>query len=255
MAGKLKVDVVIPVYNEQRILESSIDTLRTFLLENFSKYDWKIIIANNASKDNTLEIAKRITRKYKDVRLVHLDQKGRGRALKKAWLSSKADIVSYMDVDLSTELSAFPKMIEGMLAGKCNVATGTRLTKQSNTIRRLFREVLSRGYNYIIRAVLWVHYSDAQCGFKAVTRKGLKDLVPLIKDNEWFFDTELLTLAEKFGYGIYELPIKWVEDKDSRVSIAKTIYQYLRDVTRLRLDLWFRKELKALKSKSRAAEA
>ncbi|MBU0535331.1 MAG: glycosyltransferase [Nanoarchaeota archaeon] len=251
MTKKIKVDVIIPVYNEQRILESSIDTLRTFLKKNFRAYEWKIIIANNASRDNTLEIAKQITKKYNNIELVHLDQKGRGRALKKAWLSSKADIMSYMDVDLSTELSAFPEMIKGMLTKRCNVATGTRLTKKSNTVRCLFREVLSRGYNKIVRIVLWIHYSDAQCGFKAVTKKTVKEIVPLIKDNEWFFDTELLTLAEKYKYGIYELPIKWVEDKDSRVSIIKTVYQYLRDVARLRLDLWFRKDLRILKTKTR----
>jgi glycosyltransferase involved in cell wall biosynthesis len=248
MADKKTVDVIIPVYNEEKALAKSVRTLHGFLSKNFSDYDWKIIIADNASKDSTLDVAKDLSAKMKKVGYIHLDQKGRGRALRKAWTESNADIVSYMDVDLSTDINAFPKMIEGMLAKGYNVATGTRLTKKSRTKRRFYREFLSRGYNYIVRTILWIKYSDAQCGFKAATRKAVRDIVPLIQDNEWFFDTELMTLAEKYDYGIYEIPVTWIEDTDSRVRIAKTVYQYLRDVTRLRFQLWFRKDLRKLKS-------
>ncbi|MCX6707509.1 MAG: glycosyltransferase [Candidatus Woesearchaeota archaeon] len=205
------------------------------------------MVADNASKDRTLEIAKELSSRMKNVGYIHLDQKGRGRALRKAWTESNADIVSYMDVDLSTELEAFPKMINGMLAKGYNVATGTRLTKKSRTTRSFFRESLSRGYNYIVRTILWIRYSDAQCGFKAATRKAVREIVPLIQDNEWFFDTELLTLGEKYDYGIYELPVTWIEDPDSRVRIAKTVYQYLRDVMRLRFQLWFSNKFDVLK--------
>ena len=248
MAEKKTVDVIIPVYNEEKILAKTVKTLHGFLSGNFSDYDWKIIIADNASKDRTLEIAKELSSKMKKVNYIHLDQKGRGRALRKAWTESSADIVCYMDVDLSTGLEAFPKMINGMLAKGYSVATGTRLTEKSRTTRSFFRELLSRGYNHIVRTILWIRYSDAQCGFKAVTRKAVKEIVPLIQDNEWFFDTELLTLAEKYDYGIYELPVTWIEDPDSRVRIAKTVYQYLRDVMRLRFQLWFSSKFDALKA-------
>ncbi|MCX8147043.1 MAG: glycosyltransferase family 2 protein [Candidatus Woesearchaeota archaeon] len=243
------IDVVVPVYNEEKDLERSVRILHSFLSKKMKNYKWRIVIADNASKDNTLSIAKRLSKTMSNVDYIHLDLKGRGRALKKAWLESRADIVSYMDVDLSTDINAFPKMIEGMLKSKCNVATGTRLAKKSKTERSLLREILSRGYNYIVRAILWVKYSDAQCGFKAATRKAVDDIVPLIKDNEWFFDTELLTIAEKFGYGVYEIPVKWVEDPNSKVRIFRTVSQYIRDVLRLRFELWFSRDLRKLKYK------
>ncbi len=238
MPEKLSLDVVIPVYNEEKVLEESISRLNMFLRKNLMRYEWSIVIADNASTDRTQEIAGRIAGKYSRVSYIRLKKKGRGRALRKAWTQSRADFVAYMDVDLSTELNALPKLLDGMRAKGCHVATATRLTKKSRTKRSLFREVLSRGYNLVVKTILWVKYSDAQCGFKAATRKAVNDLVPLVKDNNWFFDTELLTLAEKKGYGIYELPVKWVEHGDSKVDIGKTVYEYIRDVMRLRIELW-----------------
>lgn len=233
------VDVVIPVYNEEHVLEKSVKKLREYLKQNLKGFKWRIVIADNASIDKTLDVAKKLSEKFNDVGYIHLDKKGRGRALRKAWTQSKADIVSYMDVDLSTELRAYPKMINA-LAGKYDIGTGTRLAKGSRTKRCFKREFLSRGYNILVKMILFTHFSDAQCGFKGATRDAVKKLVPLVKDNNWFFDTELLTLAEKKGFKIYEIPVKWIEDPDTRVHIFQTVYEYIRDLMRLRYELWFK---------------
>ena len=237
---KTTVDIVVPVYNEEKILEKSISTLTDFLKKNF-KHDWQIIIADNASIDKTLEVAKAITKKYPKVRFIHLDQKGRGRALRKAWTESKADIVSYMDVDLSTDLTFFPLMIDSLLQGY-DVATGSRLMKGAEIKRSFKRELLSRGYNLLVRAILGVNYKDSQCGFKAVTREIVNKVVPEIKDNAWFFDSELLFRAHKKGYKIKEIPVKWIEDEDSRVRIVSTVSNYLKSIAVLRLEYLFKKK-------------
>lgn len=226
------VDVVIPVYNEEHVLERSVCTLREFLAAEFS-HEWRIVVANNASIDGTLEVARRLAEKYPDVGYIHLDQKGRGRALRKAWLESGADIVSYMDVDLSTGLEAFPPLIDSLTQGY-DVAIGSRLSRKSATTRSLKRELISRCYNLMIKAVFFTRFSDAQCGFKAVTRKAVDELVPLIEDQAWFFDTELLLLATMKGYRIKEVPVRWVEDPDTRVKIAKTALEDIKGLLRMR---------------------
>ncbi len=231
---RVRVDVVIPVYNEEKDLEQSVTTLRQFLLGHVS-YDWRIVVADNASTDRTLEIAKRLAQRYPgQVGYVHLDQKGRGRALRKAWTESDADIVSYMDVDLSTDLSAFPPLIDSLIGSEHDVAIGSRLKKGAQVARGLKREFISRTYNLIIRVMFWHHFSDAQCGFKAVTRRAVRDIVPLIKDQAWFFDSELLLLAERMGYRIAEVPVKWADDPDSRVKIASTAWEDIKGLFRVR---------------------
>ena len=231
---RIRVDVVIPVYNEERDLEGSITRLRRFLLDNVD-YDWRIIVGDNASKDNTLAIAKELAARYPgQVGYVHLDQKGRGRALRKAWTESDADIVSYMDVDLSTDLSAFPPLIGSLTTGEYDVAIGSRLKSGSQVQRGLKREVISRIYNVMIKLMFWNRFSDAQCGFKAVTRRAVREIVPLIKDNAWFFDSELLLLAERMGYKIFEVPVKWRDDPDSRVKIANTAWEDIKGLVRVR---------------------
>ena len=237
---KATVDIVVPVYNEEKILEKSISTLTDFLKKNF-KHDWQIIIADNASIDKTLEIANNLSKKYKKVKVLHLDQKGRGRALRAAWTQSKADIVSYMDVDLSTDLTFFPLMIDSLLQGY-DVATGSRLMKGAEIKRSLKREILSRGYNVLVRLILGVNYKDSQCGFKAVTREIVDKIVPEVKDNAWFFDSELLFRAHKRGYKIKEIPVKWIEDEDSRVKIVNTVTNYLKSIAVLRLEYMFKRK-------------
>ena len=216
------VDIVVPVYNEEAELEDSIKKLRLFLQDNLKNYNWKIVIADNASKDNTLKIAKDISKKLTNVSFVHLDQKGRGRAIKKTWSESKADFVSYMDVDLSTDLSHFPKIIKALEVGY-DIAIGSRLLPKSKVIGRLLkREIISRCYNFLIKLAFLVKFHDAQCGFKATTKKVVNELFPYLLDNEWFLDSELLIVGEKAGYKIYEEPVKWVDNQGSTVKVMKT---------------------------------
>jgi len=228
------VDVVIPVYNEEHVLAESVATLRRFLSEGFH-HQWRILIADNASTDGTLTVAQELAEKHSGVASLHIPEKGRGRALKASWLGSAADIVSYMDVDLSTELEAFPPLIEAIASEGYHVATGSRLAPGSDTARSLKREVISRGYNLMVKALFFTRFSDAQCGFKALSRQAVRELVPLIENNEWFFDTELLILAEKVGYPVRDIPVRWLEDLDTRVNIRKTVWEDIRGLARLRL--------------------
>jgi glycosyltransferase involved in cell wall biosynthesis len=227
------VDIAIPVHNEERALARSIAVLRRFLAECLTQ-EWGIIIVDNGSTDGTLAVAKALSREYPEVTHIHLDLKGRGRALRRAWLQSGADIVSYMDVDLSTDLAAFPRLIQAIEEGY-DLAIGSRLLPGSRVQRSIKRETLSRLYNLLIRATFFTRFHDAQCGFKAVRRRAAQELVPLIKDQGWFFDSELLILADKTGYRIGEVPVAWQEDADSRVNIRRTVMDDILGLVRMRL--------------------
>ena len=226
------VAVVIPVYNEEKALPESIAKLRDFLSKNL-QHQWHIIIADNASKDKTWEIATALSKQYPDVIPFHIDQKGRGRALRKVWLESKADIVSYMDVDLSTGLDAFPKLVQAIIDGS-DIAIGSRLKRGAKTTRGPKREFTSRCYNTLIKIMFFTTLSDAQCGFKAVSRECAQKILPLTQNNEWFFDTELLLLAMKNGYKIAEIPVTWVDDPGTTVNIKKTVMEDLKGLARIR---------------------
>jgi len=228
------VDIVIPVYNEERDLQHSIHALRNFFHASFA-YRWRIVIADNASVDRTLEIAKSLSSRFPEVTYLHLDQKGRGRALRRAWLESDAEIVSYMDVDLSTDLESFPPLIDGLAQQGYHVAIGSRLTKGARVERQLKREIISRCYNLLIKLMFRNRFTDAQCGFKALTRRAVLDLVPIVKDQGWFFDSELLLRAEQKGYEIFEVPVAWVDDPDSRVNVVETAWGDLKGLLRVRL--------------------
>jgi glycosyltransferase involved in cell wall biosynthesis len=231
----LKINITIPVYNEEKILEKSISALNDFLTNNFSDFDWEILIADNASIDNTLTEAKKLKEKFEKVDYIHLDQKGRGRALKKAWMSSDADILSYMDVDLSTNLCHFPEMIRGMIQNKCGIATGSRLMRNSKTKRSFKREFISRTYNLMVKALFFTKFSDAQCGFKAVTKDVVNKIIsPFVEDTGWFFDSELLIIGEKLGYKIFDVPVEWIEDLDTRVKIVKTATDDIKGLLRVK---------------------
>ena len=231
---RIRVDAVIPVYNEQQDLESKVLTLRQYLSDHVG-YDWRIVVADNASTDSTLEIARDLTGRYPgQIDVIHLDQKGRGRALRKAWTESDAAVVSYMDLDLSTDLSAFVPLIDSLLTGEYDVAIGSRLKKGARVTRGLKREFISRTYNLMIKVLFWSRFSDAQCGFKAATRRAVREIVPLIKDQAWFFDTELLLLAERMGYKVFEVPVTWRDDPGSTVKIAKTAWEDIKGLVRVR---------------------
>jgi glycosyltransferase involved in cell wall biosynthesis len=231
------VDVVIPVYNEERDLGPSVRRLHEFLHSGFA-LPAMITIADNASIDGTLAIAHELARELADIRVLHLDAKGRGRALRTAWLSSPAPVVAYMDVDLSTDLAALHPLVAPLASGQSDVAIGSRLARGAQTTRGLKREVISRGYMLVLRLVLGVRFTDAQCGFKAMRTAVARQIVPSIEDQKWFFDTELLVLAQRAGLRVHEVPVKWTDDPDSRVDIIRTALDDLRGVARLRFGLF-----------------
>jgi glycosyltransferase involved in cell wall biosynthesis len=230
------LDIVIPVYNEEADLESSITRLGAFLREE-CPYHWQIVIADNASTDRTPVIAEELTRRWPgEVNYLRLPQKGRGRALRRAWLESAADVVCYMDVDLSTDLKHLMPLVEPLIAGTRHVAIGSRLMPDSEVIDRPpLREFTSRVYNLLI----WLlfpgrSFVDAQCGFKAASRQAVHELVPQIKDNAWFFDTELLLRAKAANYEIHQVPIRWVDDPASTVNVIDTAWKDIKGLVRVR---------------------
>lgn len=231
------VDVVIPVLNEAHVLARSVATVRQFLSESLP-CRWRVVIVDNGSTDGTDQVARSLVQAHPDVRFLQLPQRGRGRALRHAWSQSDADVMCYTDVDLSTELRALPKMVHGIVVDGFDLATGSRLLPDSRTTRSPKREFISRAYNLFVKTVLWTSFSDAQCGFKAISRSAMAELVPEVKDQSWFFDTELLVLAEKRGYRIADIPVEWIEDDDSRVKIVKTAWDDIKGVCRVRWKLW-----------------
>ncbi|MEC3920423.1 glycosyltransferase [Nocardia sp. CDC160] len=226
------VDVVVPVYNEEVDLGPCVRRLHAFLTLSFP-FTARITIADNASTDATLEVAKQLAAQLDGVRVVHLDRKGRGRALREVWQASNAQVVAYMDVDLSTDLNALLPLVAPLVSGHSDVAIGTRLASSSRVVRGPKREIISRCYNLILRASLQAKFSDAQCGFKAMRGEVAKLVLPLVEDGEWFFDTELLVLAERIGLRIHEVPVDWIDDPDSRVDIVDTARKDLLGVWRV----------------------
>lgn len=227
------LDVVVPVYNEQATLAACVLRLHRHLVDTFP-YPFRITVADNASTDATWPQALALAERLPVVAAVHLDQKGRGRALKQVWLASPAPILAYMDVDLSADLDAVWPLVAPLMSGHSDVAIGTRLHRSSRVVRGLKREVISRGYNLLLRSALGARFSDAQCGFKAIRRDVAHELLPLVEDPTWFFDTELLVLAERSSLRIHEVPVDWYDDPDSRVDIVSTAMDDLRGVWRLR---------------------
>ena len=227
------IDIVIPVYNEERDLGPSVRRLHDYLGSDFP-FPAVITIADNASRDGTLAVAQSLAKELTRVRVVHLDKKGRGRALRAAWLQSDAQVVAYMDVDLSTDLKALLPLVAPLLSGHSDIAIGSRLARGSRVKRGLKREFISRCYMLVLRLALGARFTDAQCGFKAVRTSVAKQLLPLVKDEAWFFDTELLILAQRAGMRIHEVPVDWTDDPDSRVAIMRTSIEDLRGVVRLR---------------------
>ena len=230
---KLKVNVVLPVYNEEEELEEHTLRLRDFLKRSLGDFSWQITIADNASQDKTPEIGRRLAREYPEITFFRLEEKGRGRAVKAVWQDGKADIYAYTDIDLSTDLKHFPPLIKSLREGY-DIAVGSRLLPKSVVKGRTFkREIISRGYNFLIKILFQTRFSDAQCGFKAVTKKVTHELLPKIQDNEWFFDSELLIVGEKFGFKIYEEPATWIDNPGSTVRVLGTIKGDLAGLWRL----------------------
>ncbi|HEY1715869.1 MAG TPA: glycosyltransferase [Solirubrobacteraceae bacterium] len=227
-----RIDIVVPVHNEQAALQDSIRRLHEFLSHEMP-YAWRIVIADNASTDATLAMARAMAFQLEHVTVLHLSGKGRGRALRTAWTASDADVLCYMDVDLSTDLRALLPLVSSLVCGHSEVAIGSRLAPGARIVRGPKREIISRGYNLLLRHVLRARFADAQCGFKAVRADAARTLLPQIQDQGWFFDTELLILAQRRGLRIHEVAVDWIDDPDSRVDIVATALADLRGVVRL----------------------
>ncbi|MDQ2836281.1 MAG: bifunctional glycosyltransferase family 2/GtrA family protein [Actinomycetota bacterium] len=230
--GRPTLDVTIPVYNEEAGLAQCVRRLHAHL-EKFFPYQFVITIADNASTDSTPLVAMRLTREFDRVSYLRMEQKGRGLALSTVWRASEAEVLAYLDVDMSTDLNALLPLVAPLISGHSDIAIGSRLSRHSRVIRGTKRELISRGYNLILRGTLLTRFSDAQCGFKAIRAEVGRKLLPLVEDTGWFFDTELLVLAERSGLRIHEVPVDWVDDPDSRVDILATAIADLKGVARV----------------------
>ena len=225
------LDVVIPVHNEERGLGPSVERVRRHLAS--LPWTFRITIADNASTDATPLVARRLAHEFDEVHAVTLPLKGRGRALRQVWSASPSPVLLYMDVDLSTDLNAVLPLVAPLLSGHSDVAIGSRLSRGSRISRGPKRELISRGYNLLLRGTLRTGFRDAQCGFKAIRADVARALLPLVRDDTWFFDTELLVLAERAGLRIAEVPVDWVDDPDSRVDVLRTARDDLAGIVRL----------------------
>lgn len=225
---------MVPVFNEEAQLESSIRLLRKYLDESFP-FSALVTIVDNGSTDGTLEIACRLAGRLHGVEVLFLPEKGRGRALRAAWTATASPVVAYTDVDLSTSLDALLPLVAPLLSGHSDLAIGSRLAPGAHVVRGAKRELISRSYNLLLHVALQNGFSDAQCGFKAIRTDVARRLLPFVEDESWFFDTELLVLAERSGLRIHEVPVDWVDDPDSRVKIVATAAADLKGVARLAL--------------------
>ena len=226
------VEIVIPVRNEERDLGPSVRRLHAHLRDRFP-FAARITIADNGSDDGTWAVARALEAELSSVRAVRFERPGRGGALRSTWLASDADICAYMDVDLSTDLNALLPLVAPLVSRHSDVAIGTRLARGARVARGPRREVISRCYNALLHAALGTRFTDAQCGFKAIRADLARVLLPLTADTAWFFDTELLVLAERARLRIYEVPVDWVDDPDSRVKLLSTALADLRGIVRL----------------------
>ncbi|MEU5718308.1 bifunctional glycosyltransferase family 2/GtrA family protein [Streptomyces sp. NPDC020403] len=231
-AGAPVLDVVVPVFNEEEDLEPCVLRLHDHLARTFP-YRFRITVADNASTDRTPEVAARLAARIPEVRSYRLEEKGRGRALRTVWTHSDSPVLAYMDVDLSTDLNALLPLVAPLISGHSDLAIGSRLARSSRVVRGSKREFVSRSYNLILRSSLAARFTDAQCGFKAIRREVAQRLLPMVEDTGWFFDTEMLVLAERAGLRIHEVPVDWVDDPDSSVHLVKTATEDLKGVWRV----------------------
>lgn len=227
-----QLELVVPVLDEERDLAPSIRRLHAYLTARFP-FTWRITIVDNGSTDGTWAEATWLAATLPGVHVLHLDERGRGRALRRAWLASDAAVVAYTDVDLSTDLDALAPLVSAILSGHSELAIGSRLLPGSRIVRGPKRELISRTYNLLLRLVFRTRIHDAQCGFKAVRADVARQLVPLVEDQGWFFDTELLLLAQRRGLRVLEVPVDWVDDPDSRVRVMQTALDDLRGIARM----------------------
>ncbi|WP_081998452.1 bifunctional glycosyltransferase family 2/GtrA family protein [Sinomonas humi] len=235
-AGIPLLDVTVPVYNEEADLEACVRNLDAYLSTQFP-HTYRITIADNASTDSTLRVAERLSRELENVCSVHLEEKGRGNALRRVWLASDSPVLAYMDVDLSTDLNALAPLVAPLISGHSDLSIGTRLSRSSRVVRGPKREFVSRSYNFLLHSLMGARFSDAQCGFKAIRSDVARQLLPHTLDKAWFFDTELLLLAERCGLRCAEVPVDWTDDPHSKVDILRTALEDLRGMYRMTVDM------------------
>lgn len=232
MSDNSLVEIAIPVYNEESDLETRVLELCRFLESEFP-FTARVVIVDNASTDRTFEIAQKITAVEKQVSVIRLEAKGKGLAVYTAWTVSDAEILVYMDLDLSTNLSALHPLVAPLMSGHSDIAIGTRLSRGSHVQRGAKRELISRSYNYLVHASLGTRFTDAHCGFKGIRADAAKKILPFVRDRGWFFDTELLVCAERVGLRIFEVPVDWIDDADSRVNITGAALDDIKGIWRL----------------------
>ena len=231
----MKLDIVIPVLNEEKNLSDCVEKVINYCNLYLSSWDFGVVIADNGSTDRTGEIGKCLVQMYSAVSYIRLEQRGRGRALKQAWSKSDADVVSYMDVDLSTDIRVLAAAVKQVVSNNCDICIGSRLLSDSKVRNRsLRRGFISRSYSLMFRVLFLVSFKDAQCGFKVMLKSSLDKVLPHVKDPGWFFDTELLILSEKSQYKICEIPVIWTDDPDSKVNVMKTAWEDIKGLFRLR---------------------
>lgn len=232
LSSPRSVDVVVPVHDEAAVLRSNVTRLHAHLTATIAG-PWRITIADNASSDRTLELAHELAADLGAIRVLHRQAKGRGGALRQAWSTSEAEVLAYVDADLSTDLDALPPLLEEVADGRADLAIASRLLDGAQVQRSASRDAISRSYNLLVRAAFSVGFRDAQCGCKVISAAAAADLLPQVEDDGWFFDTELLLLAERHGFALAEHPVRWVEDPDSSVRIVRTALGDLRGLARM----------------------
>ncbi len=233
-----KLTLLLPAYNEATVLPWSVRTLSTYAEGALAEYDWRIVVVDNGSSDNTPAVIADLQKTVPKLTLLRLVEKGRGRALKQAWSELDYDVSAYMDVDLAVALDAVKPLVDAVASHSADIAVGSRYAPGASIQRSFFRSITSVGYNFLTKVTIHLRTRDAQCGFKAIRKSVATTLLPLVHDTKWFFDTELLAFAEHRKFRVREIPVAWVETRPalrkSKVKVFRTIIDYLVDLLRLR---------------------
>ncbi|MCX6745528.1 MAG: glycosyltransferase [Candidatus Parcubacteria bacterium] len=235
----MKLLIVIPSYNEELVIENTLLKLAAYAQQFLTDYDYQIIAADNKSTDKTKEKARQLLAKINRLAYLFIEQKGKGLAIKRTWqkYQDDFDFFVFMDADLATDLSALLPLISALAKENYDLAIGSRNLKDSKIQRSLWRRFFSFGYGLLAKLILGTKISDSTCGFKAVNKKVVQEIMPLVKNQTWFFDSELVFLAEKKGFKIKEIPVCWAEPRKldkSKVNVLKVSSQYLKELLRLR---------------------
>ncbi|MGB9952524.1 flippase-like domain-containing protein [Haloarcula sp. Atlit-120R] len=221
----VEVSVVLPAYNEEDTIESTVSTTVGTLASFLPEDAFEVIVAEDGCSDRTPEIAARLADEDSRVRHVHSDERlGRGGALEYAFERADGDTLVYFDTDLATDMGHLQELVDAVRVDGYDVATGSRWMPENRADRPAKRGVPSFGYNTLVRTLLRSDIRDHQCGFKAFDRGALETLLPLVQDEHWFWDTELLVKAQRNGYRVKEFPVDWTPKGDSKVDIVRDVF-------------------------------